>query len=243
MLKKFSDYFSKENINNFDDLRRVEDVVDRQIGANTLFALEAAILKAIAKEQKKEIWQLINPHVRKFPRLVGNCIGGGKHSDNKTGRKPDFQEFLIIPNQKSVKENWEKSKKLKEEAKFLLKIKDEKFEAKKNDEDAWNTSLNEKEVFEILKQLDTPFGTDVAASSFAKRKKYSYENPMLKRTEEEQFEYISNLIKNFNLFYIEDPFDEEDFESHAKLLKKFPIKYIVRPPLKKYPGTSFEPPK
>ena len=226
MLRKFSDYFSKENINKFDDLRRVEDVVDRQIGANTLFALESAILKALAKEQKKEIWELINSHVRKLPRLVGNCIGGGKHS-NTGGRKPDFQEFLIIPNNKSVKENWEKSRKLKEEARYLLKTRDEKFKGEKNDEDAWNTRLNEKEVFEILRQLDVPFGTDVAASGFFKRKSYHYENPMLKRSEEEQFDYLSNLIRNFGLFYIEDPFDEEDFESHAKLLKKFPNSLIV----------------
>ena len=59
MLRKFSDYFSSEKIEKFDDLRRIEDIVDRQIGANTLFALESAILKAVAKEQKKEIWQVI----------------------------------------------------------------------------------------------------------------------------------------------------------------------------------------
>ena len=227
MLKKFSAYFSSEKIEKFDDLRRIEDIVDRQIGANTLFALESAILKAVAKEQKKEIWELINQHAKKFPRLVGNCIGGGKHSSTKTGKKPDFQEFLIIPNLKSVKENWEKSKKLKEETKYSLKNQDKKFDSKKNDEDAWNTSLNEKEVLDILKELDVNIGTDVAASSFFKRKKYSYENPMLKRTEEEQFEYISNLMKNFDLFYIEDPFDEEDFESFAKLLKKFPGSLVV----------------
>ena len=224
MLKKFSDYFSNEKIEKFDDLRRIEDIVDRQIGANTLFALESAILKAVAKEQKKEIWQLINFSSKKLPRLVGNCVGGGKHS---SGKRPDFQEFLIIPNLKSVKENWEKSKKLKEETKYLLKTKDSGFDGKKNDEDAWNTILNEKEVFDVLKRLNIPFGTDVAASSFFKRKKYSYENPMLKRTEEEQFDYLSNLIKNFNIFYIEDPFGEEEFESFAKLLKKFPDSLIV----------------
>jgi enolase len=227
MLKKFSAYFSSEKIEKFDDLRRVEDIVDRQIGANTLFALESAILKALAKEKKKEIWKLINPKAMRFPRLVGNCIGGGKHSKGINSRKPDFQEFLLIPNMKSVKENWEKNKKLKEEARYLLKIHDKKFEGKKNDEDAWNTSMNEKEVFDVLKELNIPFGTDVAASSFFKRKKYSYENPMLKRTEEEQFEYVSNLIKNFGLFYIEDPFDEEDFENFAKLLKKFQNSLIV----------------
>ena len=52
-LKKMSEYFSSEKIEKFEDLRRIEDIVDRQIGANTLFALEAAILKAVAKEQKK----------------------------------------------------------------------------------------------------------------------------------------------------------------------------------------------
>ncbi len=59
-LKQFSDYFSKEIIEKLDDLRRIEDIVDRQIGANTLFAFESAILKALVKEKKKQVWQLIN---------------------------------------------------------------------------------------------------------------------------------------------------------------------------------------
>ncbi len=230
-IKKFSDYFSEEILEKFDDLKRIEDIVEGHIGANTLFALESAALKALAKEMKKEIWELINPvantlkGTRKFPRLVGNCIGGGKHSNNN--KKPDFQEFLLIPDMKNVKENFEKNKKLKEEAKFLLKNKDEKFKEEKNDEDAWMTSLNEKEILETLKKLKFPLGLDIAASGFFKRKKYHYENPKLDRTIDEQFEYLSNLIKNFNLFYIEDPFEENDFESFAKLLKKFPDSLIV----------------
>ena len=50
---------------------------------------------------------------------------------------------------------------------------------------------------------------------------------MLKRDETEQLGYLSNLIKNYNLLYIEDPFHEEDFENFAKLLKKFPDSLIV----------------
>ncbi len=38
---------------------------------------------------------------------------------------------------------------------------------------------------------------------------------------------ISNLVRNFGLLYVEDPFYEEDFESFAKLLKKFPNSLIV----------------
>ncbi|MBC8426525.1 hypothetical protein H8E07_20610, partial [bacterium] len=50
---------------------------------------------------------------------------------------------------------------------------------------------------------------------------------VFRRTTEEQLGYLENLIKNFNLFYIEDAFGEEDFESFAKLLKKFPDRLIV----------------
>ncbi|MBU2616099.1 MAG: hypothetical protein KKC19_03270 [Nanoarchaeota archaeon] len=224
-LNKFSDYFSEENIDNFSDLRRVEDTVDRHIGANSLFALESAILKALASEQKKEIWELINPRAKKFPRFVGNAIGGGKHSQGK--KKPDFQEFLLIPDEKSVKKSQEKNKDAKKELSRLLKKKDDKFSDKKSDEDAWETSLNDKEIFDVLRETGIPLGTDVASSGFFKRRKYHYENPMFKRTEEEQLIYISNLIRNFNLFYVEDPFDENDFESFAQLLKKFPKTLIV----------------
>ena len=224
-LKQFSDYFSEEKIEKFDDLRRIEDILEGHVGANSFFALESAILKAMAREQKKQIWQVINPNAKKFPRLVGNCIGGGKHTH--ANKKPDFQEFLLIPKTKSVGQAWEKNKKSKKKAEELLIQKDKNFQSKKNDEDAWITELNEKEILDLLKQLKIPLGLDVAASSFYKRKKYHYENPMLKRTEKEQMGYLSNLIKNFDLVYIEDPFEEEDFENFSKLLDKIPNSLIV----------------
>lgn len=226
-IKKIGEYFTEEVLEKFDDLRRVEDLVECHVGANTAFALESAILKGIAKEQKKQIWEIINPKAKKIPRFVGNCIGGGKHSETETAKKPDFQEFLLIPNLKSAKKNYEKLKENKKQAKSLLEQKDKKFKGLKNDEDAWITSLNEKEVFDVLKETGTPLGTDIAASGFYKRKKYLYKNPRIDRTPNEQVDYLSNLIKNFNIFYVEDPFYEEDFESFAKLLKKHPQSLIV----------------
>jgi len=224
-LKDFESYFSEEIIEKLEDLRRIEDIADRNVGANTLFALESAILKAMAKEQKKEVWEIINPKAKKFPRLLGNCIGGGKHSH--ASKKPDFQEFLLIPNTKTVKEAYELNKKAKKDVEKYLKEADKKFNGKESDENAWVTSLMEKEVFEVLKKTKIPLGTDVAASSFYKRKKYNYENPLFKRTIEEQLFYLSNLVKNFSLFYVEDPFEEEDFEGFAKLLAKFPNTLVV----------------
>jgi enolase len=225
-LIEFEDYFSKEIIEKVEDLRRIEDITDRNIGANTLFALESAILKALAKEQKKEVWQIINPKAKKFPRLVGNVVGGGKHS-KAPGKKPDFQEFLLIPETRIVKDAYEMNKRTKKEIERFLKEFDKTFSGKKNDENAWMVALTEKEVLDILKTTGIPIGLDVAASSFYKRNKYNYENPVFKRTKEEQLFYISNLIKNFNLLYVEDPFEEEDFESFSALLKKSPGSLIV----------------
>ena len=134
---------------------------------------------------------------------------------------------MLIPKSKSVKESFETNKKAKKEIERILKQVDKKFNGKKNDENAWMTSLNEKEVLDVLTKLKIPLGLDVAASSFYKRKNYQYKNPLLRRTADEQLGYLSNLIKNFNLFYIEDAFEENDFESFAKLLKKFGSSLIV----------------
>lgn len=227
-LKKLSDYFSDTIIEKFGDLRKIEDVVDGHVGANTLFALESSILKAIAKEQEKEIWQLININGElKFPRLIGNCIGGGKHSELVKGRRPDFQEFLLIPDFNSVKNSLEKNISTKKKVELILKERDENFKSKRNDEDAWMTSLNEKSILDVLSETEIPLGVDIAASGFYKRKKYQYKNPLLKRTPEEQLNYLNNLIHNSKLFYIEDPFNEEDFDSFSELLKKNPNSLIV----------------
>ena len=109
----------------------------------------------------------------------------------------------------------------------MIKKSDKTFKSEKNDENAWRTSLNEKEVLDVLKNVSQDLGVDIASSNFYKRKKYKYENPKLDRTGDEQFLYVSNLIKNYNLLYIEDAFDEEDFENFAKLVKKFPDRLIV----------------
>ncbi len=228
-MKDFSEYFSEEIIEKFDDLKRVEDILEGHVGANTLFAFESSVLKALASEQQKEIWEIIDPSTRdrkKFPRLVGNCVGGGKHSSG-VEKKPDFQEFELIPDKKTVKENHDANIKAKELVGNMLMEKDKEFTGLKNDENAWVTSLNEKEVLDILNQTKIPAGLDIAASSIYKRRKYHYENPMLKRDKEEQVGYVSNLIKNYNLFYIEDPFGEEEYESFAQLLAKHPNSLIV----------------
>ena len=242
-LKSLSDYFSEEDFTEFDDLKKVEEILEGHVGGNTILAFEYSLLKAIAKEQKKDVWEIINPkYIKdklKSPRLVGNCIGGGKHSEGlgERGLKPDFQEFLLIPESNNILSLWNINKSARANANIILNNVDSLFKGKTNDENAWQTSLDNKKVLEVLKDIKDNVhdefklyldeGLDVAASSFYKRKKYKYGNPKFDRTPLEQLEYLSNLIKNFNLFYIEDPFEENDFESFSLLLKRFPKRLIV----------------
>ena len=196
-------------VNDFKDLKKIESKVKKNLGANSLFALEAVILKVLAKEKKKEVWQLINSRAKKLPIPVGNAIGGGKHSHTKT--HPTFQEFLLIPNKKSFKENVKTLHKIHTKLKSLLKTRN------KNDEGAWNTSLNNEEVLEILDKFkkQTRLGLDIAANSFCKKSCYHYKNRHLDKNT--QIHYINSLIKHHNLFYTEDPLIESDFSGFSKI--------------------------
>jgi enolase len=216
----------KDEINEFEELELVEKKLAKKIGANTLFALEASILKAIAKEKKLELWQILNPNASVFPRIISNTIGGGAHTNAPI--KADFQEFLITCNKDpSIAKTI--NKKVHEEAGILIKNLTS-IPLKTNDENAWVTDEDNEKVLEIMKNLQEnsfeesgmhlDVGIDCAASQFFKNGKYFYKNTRAERSSEGQIEYIENLARKFSLFYIEDPLDEEDFAGFSELVKR-----------------------
>mgnify|MGYP001583024317 CR=1 FL=1 len=243
-------------INNFSDLLKIESFIKKktglkdikQFGANALFALESAALKALAKSQKKELWEVINPKSKKIPIPLGNVIGGGLHSNNKN--HPTFQEFLIIPRLNSAEKNIILMMNIHKKIKNIINSNSE------NDEGAWNTDLNEDQILKILSRFkDIDIGVDVAASSFFDAKildkprtsvrgeswtsknpdklrtsvrsktqgffdkgKYKYNNKAL--DPKAQINYINSLIEEYNILYIEDPLQEEDFNGFSRIIKK-----------------------
>jgi len=215
-------------VEEFEDLELIEDKIKTKVGANTLFAFEASVLKALAAEKKIELWQLLNNAASVFPRLISNTIGGGAHSATQSAIHPDFQEFLITSN-KNPSISKVLNTKVYDEAGVILKNLTAN-PLKKNDENAWITDEDNERVLEIMKNLQEnvfeesnmhlDIGLDVAASQFFKKGKYLYKNTRAERNKEQQIGYIEKLAKNFNLFYIEDPLQEEDFEGFAELVKK-----------------------
>ncbi len=207
-------------IESFHDLKKLESFIKnkfklkdaKQFGANALLALESAILKALAKSKNKQLWQIINPSARKIPISVGNAIGGGLHSHNK--EHPEFQEFLLIPKSNNIKTNVNIMNKIYKKLSSILKSKS------RNDEGAWQTSLSNEEILELLSKFkEINIGIDAASSSFYKNSEYHYKNKSLDRGA--QIHYINSLIRRYNIFYLEDPLQEEDFKGFSKIIKSF----------------------
>lgn len=231
-LNNLSLYLQNISFSEFIDLKKIEAVAKTKIGANTLYALESALIKALAKENKQEPWELLREEFKtkgKMPYLVGNAIGGGLHSK---GKKPDFQEFLFIP-LTSIKEGIEINQEAHANASQILQNVDKKFEKKKNDENAWQTSLSNEKVLEIMEDIRENMideygvkfriGIDAASSTFYKGigsfKEYIYKNPMKIRSKEKQMAYLYAIDQHYHLEYLEDPLEEEDFESFSQLKK------------------------
>ncbi len=218
-IKKFKE-IKGISIESFEDLSKIESLIKKKFkladaklfGANALFALESAVLKALAKSKGLELWQTINPKARNVPRPLGNAIGGGLHSHN--ANHPAFQEFLISPNEKSFKKNYYKMKGLYKKLKTVVRAQGI------NDEGALQCSLNEENILEMLSVFRkyADFGVDVAASSLYCKKSYYYGNKILNRAA--QIAFINYIVSKFKPLYIEDPLNEEDFSGFSKISKK-----------------------
>ena len=140
---------SKLSIERFADLKKIERFVGKNLGGNSLFVLEASLLKALAKELGMELYQFLglSNNKKKVIRPVGNAIGGGLHSKGFRGKKPDFQEFLFIANGKSFAENVKINKIAYKEAGRLLKAR------KRNDEGAWETGESNEFILDVMKRV------------------------------------------------------------------------------------------
>jgi len=153
---------------------------------------------------------------------VGNCIGGGLHSKPINGKRPDYQEFLLIPKEKTFSKAVTHMVYTYQHAGRLLKRHERRIIMKTNDEGAWRTSLNNEQALDILeeaaKKYKVRIGIDMASSTFFERGYYNYKNKELIRDKKDQIDYVKRLIEKYNLFYLEDPIDEDDFGGFNEVL-------------------------
>jgi enolase len=213
-------YVEKLEIKKFNHLVYVEKYV--KLGGDSLYALEASLLKALAAENECELYEFLGGR-RVRMGSVGNSVGGGKHSKGMNGKMPDIQEFQFIAKSKSFKENVKINEQAYQMVGRLLKAK------RRNDEGAWETGVTNEEVLEAMrivrailrkKGIKIEIGLDIAANSFFKKDSYYYENPGMILSKEQQIEYVVSLIHRFELLYVEDGIEENDFKGFSEILKK-----------------------
>ena len=203
----------------------------RVIGGNTAFAVSLANAEAAANSHGLLLFQFLGGNIANtLPYPLGNCISGGQHA---RGKAPDIQEFLTLPHGaetflEALTANTQIHKKIGD----ALKKKDKLFSGGTSSEGAWIANIGNEDAFETIAKaceevgneldFECGFGIDVAASSLWKEKegKYVYENGSKKRDASEQLDFMLDLIEQYHLAYVEDPFHEEDFESFAELTKK-----------------------
>lgn len=204
-------------------LRGADGTADfSKIGANAAVSISMATAKAAADLLGIPLYQHLGGAFRgdNFPIPFGNVIGGGEHAADATS----IQEFLAAPiGAPSVQDAVFANAAVHQEIGDLLT--DRGIPAAKGDEGAWAPSIDDATAFEIVDQATTSvaedlgfeigFGLDVAAAELYEDGAYHYGDSV--RDTQEQIEYISDLVEEYNLVYVEDPLDENDFEAFASV--------------------------
>jgi enolase len=160
-----------------------------------------------------------------MPYPMMNILNGGAHADNKL----DFQEFMIIPQNKDFKERIRCGSEVFHSLKKVLKQKG--YNVAVGDEGGFapNLSSNEEALDYIIEAIknagykpgkDVKLGLDVAASEFYNGDDNLYYFNETKMDTNELITYYEELTTKYPIVSIEDPFNEDDFEALSKLTKK-----------------------
>ena len=154
-----------------------------------------------------------------------NILNGGAHADNKL----DFQEFMIIPNAKTIHERVRIGQEIFHHLKKVLK--DKGFSTGVGDEGGFAPDLSSnKEGFDLIIEaikdagyipgVDVNLAIDVAASEFYKDGKYELASEGKILTTDELVSYYEELVNTYPIISIEDQVDENDWEGFTKITEK-----------------------
>ena len=189
------------------------------LGANAILSVSLCIMKAIAKSQNKDVYELFNgPYTMPYPMM--NIINGGVHATSSL----EIQEFMIVPNQSTFKERLRCGSEVFQTLKNILK--QNGYSTSVGDEGGFAPTF--KTIEEALDYIilaikesgytpgkDVNLALDAAASEFYKDGKYTINKKEL--TKEELINYYIKLTENYPIISIEDAFSEDDIDSIKKL--------------------------
>lgn len=206
----------------------------RRLGANAILGVSMVVARAGALAKKLPLWKHLRAlsgfavPKKAFPRFYMNVINGGLHAGNNL----DFQEYLVIPKTKTISESVHVGttfyhalgKYLSKTPSFAKATAGKKgVSLSVGDEGGYAPNFrNNLEPFAIMKKVakicgfekKIDFGMDAAASD-------------VKMPRTKLFSLYKSMRRNFNLFYLEDPFPEEAFDAFTKLRVALGTKILI----------------
>ena len=199
-----------------------------KLGANAILGVSLAVAKAAANYLDIPLYRYIggtNTYVMPVPMM--NIINGGSHSDAPIA----FQEFMIRPvGAASFKEGlrmgaevFHALKKVLHDRGLSTTVGDEGGFAPnlEGTEDALNSIIAAIKAAGYEPGKDVMIGMDCASSEFYKDGIYDYTKfegeKGVKRTSDEQVDYLEKLINEYPIDSIEDGMSENDWAGWKKL--------------------------
>ncbi len=192
-----------------------------RLGANSILAVSIACLRAGAAISNLPLFKYISHHFKlaensSLPAPCFNILNGGAHAGNDL----DIQEFMIVPQQKTFKENLRVGVEVYYQLKEILKKKFGESAINLGDEGGFAPPLKKtKEALDLIMEAikeaeqgeEIRIGLDAAASQFYKQGRYNFEGKKL--TGEELSDFYLNLVKQYPILFLEDPFSQDDWFS------------------------------
>ncbi len=213
------------------------------LGGNTIEAVSTAVAHAAANTLGVPLYLYMGgPFSTKIPNPMVNIIGGGPTAGSEAwrGRTPDFQEHdIIVAGAKNPYQAAVAAVDVHNETGAILARKVPSFSGGKDLEYSWLPSITDREALDYLKEgtervqdrrgIQIVLGIDVAATDMwlPDKQKYYYQREGKYRTRGEQLDFIRELIRDYKLYYIEDPFHEDDLESYSTLTREFGGKCLI----------------
>lgn len=210
------------------------------LGCNSILSVSLGVAKAAAKIQEKELYDYLHElfsgrpfrEVKKFPTPVFNVLNGGKHAQNKLS----FQEFMVIP---ALTMPYDKGLELGVTIYHQLKtdLEAAALSTGVGDEGGFApTGLNTKKALTLIKAAASKhykvgeevfFGMDVAAESFHITDAYKIKEERKTLSSEALGVYYEELLKTFEIIYLEDPFYEHDYAGWMSFFSKMGSRLMV----------------
>lgn len=196
----------------------------QKLGVNAILPVSMAVAKTAARDMNMPLFKYlrrflqIDPDHFKIPTTAYNIINGGKHAGNNL----DFQEFFVIP---ATSIDYPQALNMAVNIYQTLKriIHDKGMPTLVGDEGGFGPVFNaNRDALVTLgeaisavgyrQNYEVYLGIDAASNSFFEDGVYKIKDKEEPLVSKDLVNFYSELNREFNLLYLEDPMSEDDWE-------------------------------